>query len=76
MLRLQAGVPEGRSVGAALSADEEQLRVHQEEDLPSHTPAGIDVLVLNENINREVTVKSFSLSQVLIMLVLLVCIGN
>lgn len=49
VLRLQAGVPEGGSIGAALSADEEQLRVHQEEDLPPHAPAGTDVLVINKS---------------------------
>lgn len=40
MLRVQAGRPAGRGVGAALPAHEKQLRVHQEEDLPAHAPAG------------------------------------
>lgn len=40
VLRLQAGMSAGRGVCAALPADEEQLRVHQEEDLPAHAPAG------------------------------------
>ncbi len=40
VLRLQAGVSPGRGVGAALPADEKQLRVHQEEDVPTHAPAG------------------------------------
>lgn len=53
VLRLQAGVPEGWSISAALSADEEQLRVHQEEDFPSHTPAGIDVLVMCKNKDQD-----------------------
>lgn len=40
VLRLQAGMSAGRGVGPALPADEKQLRVHQEEDLPAHAPAG------------------------------------
>lgn len=40
VLRLQAGLSEGRGVSPALPPDEKQLRVHQEEDLPTHAPAG------------------------------------
>lgn len=40
VLRLQAGLSAGRGVSPALPAHEEQLRVHQEENLPTHTPAG------------------------------------
>lgn len=50
MLRVQAGLPEGRGVSTALPAHEEQLRVHQEEDLPAHTPAG-KVLRLFKHMN-------------------------
>lgn len=56
VLRLQAGVPEGRGVGPALPADEKQLRVHQEEDLPTHAPAGkLVVLVFEVEGEREET---------------------
>lgn len=40
VLRLQAELAEGGGRRAALPAHEEQLRVHQEEDLPAHPPAG------------------------------------
>lgn len=53
VLRLQAGISEGRGVGPALSADEKQLRVHQEEDLPTHAPAGKEELVLVYEVEGE-----------------------
>ena len=42
VLRVQDGVPQGGGLGPAVFAHEEQLRLHQEEDLPTHTPAGPD----------------------------------